>query len=337
MSRELQRSEPEPTATVDIAVIGGGPAGLAAAMWAARYRRRVVLFDSGQPRNRPVRAVHGYLGLEGIAPLDLIDRAREDLGACEPYLEFVSAAVDSIERAQGPIFHVTAGHHTTTASRIILCTGVEDVLPDIAGFDQFYGTSVFTCPSCDGYEAQNRSVVVIGDDESVHAAAVGMLDWSSSVTVVTSARQPTHDVLEHAGITSIVDEPAALVGDPSTQSLRSLRLRSGAVIDCDMVFCNVSHRLRGRLVEQLGCKLTSDGVIEVDDENRTSVPGVYAAGDITPGPQLVQIAAAKGAVAGIAAAVSLRGKPGATSAPTPAPEPDRLLATAADRHSGTPA
>jgi thioredoxin reductase len=312
---------------VDVAVIGGGPAGLAAAFWAARYRRRVVLFDNGHQRNRWTKATHGYLGLEGIAPSQLVNQARDDLRRY-PEIRVHPTTVLRVSR-EHDAFEVTLDEgETIRALRLILATGVRDRFPPIDRFEEFYGTSVFTCPSCDGYEANNEAVAVLGDAEHTATFAIGLLDWAETVTVIidpstASINRDACQRLAATGITVVEGTPQTFTGHDGR--LETIILCDGAAVSCRFAFCVVEHEQHSELAAQLGCAISEQACVIIDDECRTSVEHVYAAGDMTPGPHLVQVAASKGAVAGIAAALSLRGEHGAPLSPQPAPEPDAIV------------
>ena len=173
--------------SVDVAVIGGGPAGLAAALWAARYRRRVLLIDGGRPRNAPTTATHGYLGTDGASPWDLISCARKDLLDYPEVTLVVDAEAIAVEVDADGFEVVLDDDRTVRALRLILATGVVDELPRIDRFKEFFGSCAFTCPTCDGYEAQNKTIVVIGDHQDFTAFAVGLLDWATTITIVVEA------------------------------------------------------------------------------------------------------------------------------------------------------
>jgi thioredoxin reductase len=132
-----------------------------------------------------------------------------------------------------------------------------------------------------------------------------------------------HETLAEHGIKIVDGRPRSLTGDGGR--LRAVQLDDGSSIECDLMFCTIGHLPHSDLSRRLGCEVSGEGCVVVDDQCRTSVEHVYAAGDITPGPHLVQIAAAKGATAGIAAAVSLRGTPGSPLSPRPAPDPAAVL------------
>ena len=307
----------------DAIVVGGGPAGLTAALWLARYRRRTLLVDAGEHRNRWVDESHGYFTRDPAVPRDLLAEGAAQLAAY-PFAERIGGrATDA--RATGGGFLVTvdgAGHE---ALRLVLATGVEDAFPDVEGFFEHYGASVFHCPSCDGYEARGKHVVVLGWSDHVAAFAVTLLDWAASVTIVTDGRtfpadDGTRATLATYGVRVTEDVAERFVG--ARGALACVSLREAGEVPCEMAFFSVAHKPRHGLARQLGARLTDEGCVEVDDEGQTSVPGLYACGDLVPGMQLIQVAAATGAVAGIGAAQSLRGERGAPASPEPAPDPE---------------
>jgi len=265
--------------------------------------------DSREHRNRWVEHAHGYLGSDPVAPAALLDRARADL-AQYATVEVRHAEAASAQCSIDGLFSVAlTGGNEIHARRVVLATGVRDAFPQIDNFFDFYGRSVFHCPSCDGYEARNQPVVVFGWSENVAGFARGLLDWAASVLVVTDGRrfegEREHRMqLERLGVRIVTDEVSELCG--ADGELEAVRLNTGGVIPCRKAFFSIAHHPRTALAEQLGCELTEQGCLSVDHEGRTSVPGVYGAGDVTPGMQYIQTAAADGAKAGTACALSLR-------------------------------
>jgi thioredoxin reductase len=309
--------------TYDAIVVGGGPAGLTAATWLARYRRSVLLVDAGEQRNRWVDASHGYFSRDPAAPSVLLEEARAQLAAY-PYARSVSGRVSAVRRS-GSEFVVAVGPVEERALRLVLATGVEDAFPEVDGFFDHYGASVFHCPSCDGYEARGRNVVVLGWTEYVAAFAVTLLDWAASVVIVTDGRRFPGDDEQRATLAAFdvrVVEDVALRFLGERGSLDGLELRTLGCVPCELAFFSVAHRPRNALAASLGVAVSDEGCVLVDEEGATNVPGVFAAGDLTPGMQLIQVAAAKGAVAGITAAQSLRGTRGGPLSPPPAPDPE---------------
>ena len=311
----------------DAIVVGGGPAGLAAALWLARYRRKVTVVDSGQYRNRWTEQAHGYLGMDPIPPLELRERARRDLlrYPTATLHEGTVTAVNDLDEG----FCLLVDGRPMLAHRLVLATGVKDRFPEVEGFFDHYGRSVFHCPACDGYEARDRDVVALGWEPHVAGFALELLDWARSVTVVTNAgrfegERRHRDALERNGVRLIEDDATALLGEPG--ALEGVRLGSGEVVPAQLMFFSIGHEPASPLAAQLGCRMVEGSeCVWVDEDGQTSVPGVYAAGDMTPGTQLVQIAAAKGVTAGVACAISLRGEITFSDSPEPAPDVEAEL------------
>lgn len=298
----------------DAAVVGGGPAGLTAALWLARYRKRVVVVDSGEQRNRWVEHAHGYLGFDPCSPADLLARGREDL-ARYPEASLRSGTVGTARRNDDNTFTLLLKDlaEPVHAKRVVLATGVTDAFPEIDRFFEHYGADVFHCPSCDGYEAKGRDVVALGWSDAMTGFALTLRGWAKSVTVVTDGRPFEGDEdcdrqLRAAGIRLVEDDAVAFVGERG--ALEGVRLRGGETLPAQLAFFSIAHHFRADLADQLGCERNGDGCVVVDREGCTTVPGVYAAGDLVPGLHLIQVAAATGAMAGVACAQSLRGEGG---------------------------
>ena len=213
--------------------------------------------------------------------------------------------------------------------RLILATGVADKFPEVDGFFDHYGASVFHCTTCDGYEAQGRSVLILGWGDQVISFAVGLLDWAHDLTVVTDGRalegEDKHrQMLARHGIGLVEADVVEFLGERG--ELRGVRLGDGTVLDGDLVFFTIAHEPRLDLARGVGCEVDEDSCLYVDRDGRTSVEGCYAAGDITPGFQLAPVAVGEGAAAGVACAISLQGEQGSPLSPPPAPDAARELA-----------
>ncbi len=311
----------------DTIVVGGGPSGLSAATWLARYRRRTLVLDAGEHRNRTVEATHGYLTRDGQSPSTILGAAATDLDAYR-CIERRDGEVVEVGGECGAFTVTTADREVLEAQRLVLAAGVIDAVPDLEGFDEHYGASVFHCPSCDGYEAADRHVVVLGWSAHVAGFALELLDWAASVTVVTDGRRFEGDDREHKamadhGVVLVEDDAVALVG--ARGDLRAVRLQGGDELPCGMAFFSLGHQPRTRLADQLGCQRTAEGYLVVDEHGETTVSGVYAAGDMTPGLQLLQVACAKGATAGVGCALSLRRDPALPGEPRRAPDVEAAL------------
>lgn len=290
----------------DVAIVGGGPAGLAAATWLGRFRRSVVLFDSGEYRNRWTSRAHGYLGSDPVDPAELRRAALRDLEQYER-ISMLPCRVDAVEtRAEG--FVTRARGEEYESRRLILATGVVDAFPLIDGFEEHYGADVFHCPLCDGFESRGKHVVMLGFSEDSARSATGLLNWAASVTLIAQneAAEDRDGYREASGdpaVDVIWARPVRFIG--ARGHLKGITLDSGKSVPCDVAFFSTGNYPKSELADQLGCKFTEEDCVEVDQDCMTSVRGAYAAGDLTPGPHLLQVAAAKGAIAGSACAESL--------------------------------
>jgi thioredoxin reductase len=279
---------------VDALVIGGGPAGLSAALWLARHRCRTLVADRGEPRNRWVDASYGYLGFDGAPPGALLEAGREELARYDE-AELAPVGVRAVHRSDGG-FDAELDDRRVRARAIVIATGVVDDVPPLEGLRRHYGKQVFVCPLCDGYEQRDRRVAVLGAGGTAGAFAQELLQWATEVTVVPLGDERPSDVVEPpvrqapARALEVVDDADGIAG---------LTLVDGQHVDCDAVFLRTEHTAVADLAVHLGCQLTDEGLVRVDAHGRTTVDCVYAAGDCTPGPQLALLAAAEGARAGL--------------------------------------
>jgi thioredoxin reductase len=306
----------------DVVVCGAGPAGLAAALWLGRYRRSVAVVDGGRQRNLRAQASHGYLSRDGVGPGEFLSAAREDVDAYRT-VEFLDANAVRASGSSGS-FIIDSDVGSLRAQRVILATGVTDEFPDVLGFDQLYGRHIFHCSCCDGYESSGLEVLAIGWGEHVAGFALDLLEWGAKVRVVTNGNTFEGDevcrtAMEKHDIDLIEETVEEFYVEDG--AMRGARLGSGEELSAQRAFFSIAHHPRNELARGLGCAIDELSYVEVGPHGETSVDGVYAAGDLTPGEQLVQVAAAEGAVAGIACAMSLRGSPSRSDAPDPGPDP----------------
>lgn len=292
--------------TYDAIIIGGGPAGLTCAIFLGRYQRRVLLIDSGKPRNYVARAVHGFLGMHGIAPGEL--RARGRAEAEEAGVEICECTAERVEPV-GDIFEVHTSAGTMTARRVVLAYGVRDVLPDIPRIEEFYGGSVFHCPDCDGYETRGKRVGVIGWGKRVVGLSLKLLQWTDTLTIFTNGHEREFSNEETSKLLAeqinVKDEPIVeLLG--SDGIVRAAVLSTGERVEIDAMFFSCGVKRSCVLAENAGCEVESETPnIVVDEYRQTTLEGVYAIGDLVAGAQLAITSAADGAIAAIAINKSL--------------------------------
>ena len=291
----------------DVAVIGGGPAGLTAALWLARYLHSVVLIDSGDPRNWMTRGINGFLGQPNIKPAELRGKAREE---CRKHgVELVDGMVGSVYCNENNDFAlVLEDHRQFQCSRVLLAIGIKDVWPDVPGLEHVFGGSAHVCPDCDGYEARDRKTVVIGQGRRAVGMALNLTTWTRQLVICTSGPDPkmTKDLLEKVDRLNIPILDQKILGLKSNNgAAKALELEGGMQLDCEKIFFSIAQYPADALGVQLGCEVDEHGQIIIDDAHHTSVKNVFAAGDIAPGPQLAIRAAAGGAVAALSIHKSL--------------------------------
>ncbi|MES2521908.1 MAG: NAD(P)/FAD-dependent oxidoreductase [Gemmatimonadota bacterium] len=293
----------------DAIVVGGSWAGLSAAMQLARARRRVLVLDTGQPRNRFALTSHGFFGQDGRTSADILDGGRAQVLAYSTAEFRHEQAVNA--SADGDAFLVClASGATIRARRLILATGVIDELPDVAGLRERWGRTVLHCPYCHGYEVADTRLGVLGTGaRSVHQACL-LPDWSADVTLFTNGVV----TIEHGQSVALAargvrvdDRPVvALLGDAPV--LTGILLGDGAVVELDALFIVPRTTVASPLAAQLGCAVDDSPfgpLLRTDASKETTVPGVFAAGDAARTPHNANFASGDGALAGMAAHRSL--------------------------------
>jgi len=291
----------------DVAVVGGGPAGLSAALWLARYLHKVVVVDSGDPRNWETRGINGYLGHQGIRSPELRRLGRSE---CEQYgAQFVSGIVDTAANETGEVFAICLrGGRIIEARRILLAIGIRDVWPDIPGLDQCYGETVHVCPDCDGYETRDKKTVVIGTGRKAVGMALALTTWTKEIVICTNGEPPDLkqellDILKPLNI-PVLDSAITCVLSRNKE-IRGVELEGAMSLDCERLYFAIGQYPSDDLGSQLGCKRDEIGRLVIDEHNHTSVRNVYAAGDVAGRAQLAIAAAASGAIAAVAIHASL--------------------------------
>jgi thioredoxin reductase len=284
------------TDTFDVIVIGGGAAGLSAALVLGRARRRVAVIDSGEPRNAPAAHMHGYLSRDGMPPAELLQRGREEAGGYG--VEFVAGRVASVE--PGFVVRLEEGE-ALRARRLLLATGATDVLPQIPGAKDRWGRDFLHCPYCHGWEVRDQAVGVLSTGPGSVEHAHLIRQWSGDVVYFAHTYelpQIEREQLESRGIRVIDGAVQQLVVEHD--ALTAVALDDGRVVRCEALFIRPNMRPRGGdLFEQIGCEVDGLGFVHVDDAARTSVAGVWAAGNVANPRAQVITAAGEGSAAAI--------------------------------------
>jgi thioredoxin reductase len=289
----------------DAIIVGGGPAGLAAALTLGRGRRRVLLVDAGEGRNAPAAAVHNLLAHDGTPPEELRRIGREQL-ARYGSVRLREAGVERAQALPEEGFRLRLGSgEVVAARRLLLATGLVDELPAIDGLAALWGRSAFHCPYCHGFEVSGRRLAVLGAGPERVRLALQLTRFTDDLVLCTNGepldREPA-GLLAANGV-PVVDAPVTRF-EGGDGRLARIVLEGAAALERDAVFIPTMLRQRSELAARLGCALLPDGCVEVDELARTSVPGVYAAGDMAhraalPRPfAAVSWASASGTLAG---------------------------------------
>jgi thioredoxin reductase len=284
----------------DVIIIGGGPAGLSAALLLGRCCRQVLVCDAGTPRNARSHALHGFLSRDGIRPLDLRLRGREELARYGVEVRAVRA-LDAHRHAEG--FVVTfADRDEERCRKLLLATGVSDHVPPAEGFDACYGRSVFHCPYCDAWEVRGRRLALYARGRSGVSMAVALCDWSPRVVLVTDGSgrltQAERRLLARHEVSVRQERVARL--DHADGQVRSVVFETGSPEPCDAVFFKTGQSPQSELARRLGCRFNEKGAVKTSRLEETAVPGLYVAGDASRDVQLAVVAAAEGVKAAIA-------------------------------------
>ena len=286
--------------TFDCIIVGGGPAGLSAALMLGRCRRRVLLCDLGEQRNLRAREMHGYPTRDGTPPTEFYRMARAELGR---YGTIECREVEIVEASkEGRSFVLAAADGARlTTSKLLLATGVVDELPDLEGLEALYGTSVHHCPYCDAWEWRDRPLAAYGGGQQGPELALSLLAWSADVLLCTGGSPIPPEAagrLSAVGI-RVVEKPVIRL-EGREGMLQQIVFHGGDSVARNALFVCVGQRQRSPLAERLGCRFTEKGAVATGKCEATNVPGLYVAGDASKEAQFVVVAAAEGAEAGMA-------------------------------------
>lgn len=281
----------------DVTIIGAGPAGLSAALVLGRARRKVLVCDSGTPRNWASKAIHSYLTRDGIDPTEFREQARGELSKY-PGVVIKDVEVTEVNRAPSQGFEATLGDASRAWSRkLLLATGVLDRLPPVAGIEEFFGTSVFQCPYCDGWEMRDQPVAVYGKRQRGFEMARALTAWFGDIVLCSDGASGLSDTeqsqLRQNGIALRSERIERLEGERG--QLQAIVFRGGERLERTALFFDMPATEQSTLAQALGCDFTAQGRIKCGQYESTSVPGVFAAGNIIGDVQLAIVAAAEGA------------------------------------------
>ncbi|MBO0949561.1 NAD(P)/FAD-dependent oxidoreductase [Fibrella forsythiae] len=282
----------------DVLIIGGSNAGLSAAMLLGRSLRRVLVIDAGKPCNQQTPHSHGFLTRDGETPAAISAIAREQVSHY-PTVEFWADTAISATQVRNGFTVTTAGGASVSARKLLLTTGIADIMPDLTGFAECWGISVLHCPYCHGYEVHSQPLGVLANGETGYELATLIQHWTGKLTLYTNGSstltEAQRQTMEQLHI-PIVETPVAALEHNAGQ-LTALRFTDGTRAHPTAIFARVPFQHHTDIASQLGCAMTKNNLIQATEFGETNVPGLFAAGDTTNPFRQVGIAIANGSKA----------------------------------------
>ena len=284
----------------DVIIVGAGPAGLSAALMLGRCRRRVLVCDTGRPRNAASHAMHGFLSRDGMPPAEFLRVSREQL---QQYDTVELRAVEVVHAAcSDGRFHVTLQDGVRLAARkLLIATGVVDNLPPIPGFADLYGRSVFHCPYCDGWELRDQPLAVYGRGARGLGLSLELTGWSRDIVLCTDGPSELEsDDIARLTRNGIVVREERVVRLEGASELERIVFERGDPLVRRALFFTTGQTQQSELARTLGCEINDKGTVRTGRYESTHLSGLYVAGDASRAVQWVVVAAAEGAEAAFA-------------------------------------
>ncbi len=284
----------------EVIIVGAGPAGCAAAMVLARCRRRVLIFDDGKPRNIKSEGIHNYLTRDGVLPSDFHKICRDELKTYG--VEVKQGRVVTAKSNEGQFTVTDTEGNSYTCKRLLIATGVTDIIPDIPGMQELWGRGVYHCPYCDGWALQGKVVGLYAHRYNGYGMALALRQLTDKVILFTDAARYLKVEQRRHLISVDVEIVAEKVKELSCDAgkLTCVQLADGSSIGCNVLFVHNGVRYNNELALQLGGKCSAAGAILTNRQQQCNVKGVYIAGDTSFDMQFVTVAAADGAKAAVA-------------------------------------
>lgn len=284
----------------NVVIIGGSYAGSSAAMALGRSLRNVLVIDNGNPCNKRAPHSHNFLTNDGVAPADIALKARHELDIYKTVKQ-ITATVENVTQTTNGFKVTTNDAQTFTAQKVLLTTGIKDIMPNIPGFADCWGISIIHCPYCHGYEVYGQKLAVFGNGDEGFEFAKHISNWSKDVILFTngvsalSSEQEAKLAKKHIKI--IQTEIRSI--DSTGGQVNSVILKDGSKQNIQAIFARTPFEQQSDILQQLGCALTEQGHIAVDSHYLTTIPGVYAAGDNSSPLRALANVVAAGTMAGV--------------------------------------
>ena len=284
----------------DCIIIGGGPAGLNAAVVLGRCRRKVLVFDTENYRNRYSHGMHNYLTRDDILPGDFLNICHKELEKYSVQLlhkKIVTAAKNN----EGIFIAKDEDGRLYYSKKLLVATGLTDTLPGVPGFKEMYGRSVFHCPYCDGWEVRDKRLGVYAKNKEGWELALTLKGWSEQVILYTDGKnkvKPEHKQQLDANNIPVIRLPIDRLYGIDGQ-LEKIIFKNGEERPCDALFFVNGYIQQCNLAEAFGCEMNKKGVVVTNRYQQTNIPGLYVAGDASKDMHFVVVAGAEGAKAGV--------------------------------------
>jgi thioredoxin reductase len=283
----------------EVIIVGGSYAGLSAATSLGRALRKVLVIDGGKPCNRQTPYSHNFLTNDGETPSAIIHKATEQLQAYKTVTSLSDTVIDGSKIENG-FEVVTLSGQKFTAAKLLFATGITDVLPPLAGFAECWGISVLHCPYCHGYEVRHQPTGILGNGEAIFEYVKLISNWTKDITLFTNGKATlTDEQLQELRSKKIKIEEAKvqhLVHEGG--KIKSIILQDDCAYNIAALYARLPFTQHCNLPQQLGCEITDEGYIQVDSFYKTSLPGIYAAGDNMTMMRSVAVAVAAGTATG---------------------------------------
>ena len=284
----------------DVIIIGGSYAGLSAAMALGRSLRRVLIIDSGKPCNQQTPHSHNFITQDGQTPKQIADKAKEQVLAYNTVKFFSGTAVSGNKTEKGFQVTTTSGE-TFYARKLLFTTGVVDEMPAIPGFAECWGISVLHCPYCHGYEVKGETIGLLANGDMGYEFCKHISNWSKNLILFTNGKSTLTteqtQTLANKGFKIIQNEIDRF--EHQNGNVENVVFQDGSKQKVTAIFARPTNKQHCDIPMQLGCSLTENGLVQIDNINRTTVAGVFAAGDNTSAMRAVSMVTAAGTMAGV--------------------------------------
>ena len=294
-------TEPQPD-VIDVVIVGAGPAGLSAALILGRCRRSVLVCDTGRPRNAASQAMHGYLSRDGMPPREFLAAGRAELERYDTVELRMAQVTDAVCRPDRRFEVTLATGECVVSRKLLIATGVRDNLPEIDGFAELYGHSVFHCPYCDGWEVRDQPLAIYGRGDRGLGLSLELTGWSRDLVLCTDGPPEIDreglERLARNGISVRAERVERLEGADGI--LQHVVFTGGERLARRALFFTTGQSQRSDLSIRLGCEVNDKGTVRTGKYEATHLPGLFVAGDASRAVQWVVVAAAEGAEAAFA-------------------------------------